>query len=85
MVFEVVVMANEWLLMLGMALVLAGFLLIFAYAFLTGGGKAEAGGMVLIGPIPIIFGTSPWATLAAAAIGLLILLAALFLYFYRPG
>ena len=57
----------------GVLVVLAGFSLIFAGA--EGQGDASAGGVILIGPIPIVFGTGPngWPlALASLAIGIVI-------------
>jgi uncharacterized protein (TIGR00304 family) len=38
-----------------------------------GGGNTEFGGVVLVGPIPIIFGSSPRGALMAAAVAIIIL------------
>jgi len=45
------------LLGLGLALVVAGFALVFAGSL--GQGSVSAGGVVFIGPIPIVFGSGP--------------------------
>ena len=61
------------LVVLGVGFVLAGFLLIFLAAIMGSrrkdgeGAKTDGGvgGVIMIGPIPIIFGSSPrWAVLA---------------------
>ncbi|MEM4897455.1 MAG: DUF131 domain-containing protein, partial [Pyrobaculum sp.] len=46
----------EWV-ALAVFLILLGIVLITLAALLKGG-RAEAGGVVLIGPLPIVFGTS---------------------------
>ncbi len=73
------------------ALVIAGIILIFVGVMLvfigslagvfSGGktGKAEAGGVVLIGPIPIIFGTSWRAAVIASILAIILLVLALVL------
>ena len=62
---------NEALIILGIGLVLLGFFLVMV-GVLWGAkpGKVEAGGVVLIGPFPIVFGTSEEAVKWAALTGL---------------
>lgn len=74
----------------GFVLIAAGFVLVFvgtlavvAGSFLDveGGAEAEAGGVIFIGPIPVVFGTSKgvvWIALAIAALMLVF-----FFVFYR--
>jgi len=56
-------MTYQWLVGLGIALILVGFILAFlaliavAIRGAKGRGEVSGGGVVLIGPIPIIFGT----------------------------
>ncbi len=62
---------------LGFLLILVGFFTVFAGAILLalkGGGTAEGGGVVFIGPIPIAFGTSKKAAFIALIIGLIVFL-----------
>ena len=54
---------------LGLYLIFAGIALLIISSFLSGG-KAEFGGLIMIGPIPIAFGTSPEITVIAMAISL---------------
>ncbi len=67
------------LVMAGIALIIVGVLLVFVgvlYSALASGkakGGVEAGGAVIIGPFPLIFGTSSKAALAASIIALAIL------------
>ena len=63
------------LLTLGIALVLLGFALIAIASLLSR--ESEFGGVVLIGPFPIIFGSSARAAALAIAMVLFILLALL--------
>jgi len=49
------------LILSGMGLIMIGFLLVFIGMLLSaasGEGEVEGGGVIMIGPIPIIFGTS---------------------------
>ncbi len=72
----------------GFALVIFGFMLAFVAIILlairsSGGGKTRGGGVLLIGPIPIIFGTdreSAKVLIVLAIILVLIVLAFMFLW-----
>ncbi len=67
----------------GLLLVLAGVLLVVVGLFRAGrrgGSDVKGGGVVLIGPIPIVFGSD--AKWASVAIGLAIVLIALALVFF---
>lgn len=64
----------------GIALILIGFLLVFLGTVVAAsgeGGSVEGGGVIMIGPIPIVFGTSKGA--ATLAMVLAIILMALWL------
>jgi len=66
---------------LGLALVLVGFGIV-AIALVSSGGRGEVkgGGVILVGPVPIVFGSdAKWATVA---IVLAIVLVALSLIYY---
>jgi uncharacterized protein (TIGR00304 family) len=67
--------------LLGVALILVGFGVV-AVAMLSSAGKGEVrgGGVVLVGPIPIVFGSD--AKWASVAILLAIVLIALSLIYY---
>ena len=73
----------------GFLLILAGFVLIVVGVLVSvvrnlsdqGGFDAEAGGVVFIGPIPVVFGTSRGIVWIALAIALLMLVS--FFVFYR--
>ncbi|WP_297090433.1 DUF131 domain-containing protein [Thermococcus sp.] len=56
------------LILTGMGMILLGFLLVFigtAVSALGGDGEIEGGGVIMIGPIPIIFGTGRGVSIAA--------------------
>ncbi len=57
----------------GIFLILIGFALVFAGTLLSSG-NTGFGGLVMIGPIPIAFGSSPTMTVVAMVIGLLIMM-----------
>ncbi len=73
----------SWLVVAGFLLIFLGVILVFLGVFLQalqgGSGEAEAGGVVVIGPIPIIVGTSGRAAVAAAVLGLVIMLLSILL------
>ena len=60
-------MRGEALIGAGIALILIGFLLVFIGTLISafsGEGDVDGGGVIMIGPIPIVFGTGRGATLA---------------------
>ena len=59
-------MRGEGLILAGIALIFIGFLLVFIGTLLSATGEAEVegGGVIMIGPIPIVFGTGRGATMA---------------------
>ncbi|MCX9009730.1 MAG: DUF131 domain-containing protein [Candidatus Methanoperedens sp.] len=57
---------------LGLSLILIGFALVLVGAVLSAGNIAF-GGLIMIGPIPVAFGSSPGITVAAMVIGLLLM------------
>ena len=71
------------LILLGLLLIFLGVLILMLSFWRTGEGKAEAGGVVIVGPVPIVFGTSQRA--AAAVTALAIVLTALVLLLYLLG
>jgi len=71
-------MDGKGLILGGMALIFIGFLMMFIgtiVSALGGEGEVEGGGVIMIGPIPIVFGTSRGA--AGMAMVLAIILMAL--------
>ncbi|MCD6373478.1 MAG: DUF131 domain-containing protein [Thermococcus sp.] len=60
----------------GMGLILVGFILIFIGTLLLaahGEGEVEGGGVIMIGPIPIVFGTSRGAATFAMILALILM------------
>ncbi|MEB3779116.1 MAG: DUF131 domain-containing protein [Desulfurococcales archaeon] len=85
----------EWgsVAILGFVLILLGVLLVFMGVLMSAmqgsqgsRGGVEAGGVVVIGPIPIIFGSSSRAAIIAGVLGLaLMVMALVFYYMARRG
>jgi uncharacterized protein (TIGR00304 family) len=62
---------------LGMGMIVLGFLLVFIGILLgasSGESDVEGGGVIMIGPVPIVFGTGRGATLAMVLAVLLMVL-----------
>jgi uncharacterized protein (TIGR00304 family) len=76
---------------IGMLLIFAGFALLFVYALLSAsssaskeGSNISAGGLIMIGPFPIAFGTSPSMLIVVEVLAIiLIILAILFFFLMR--
>jgi uncharacterized membrane protein len=49
-----------------MLIIFAGFLVVILGAFLGSGGSTSSGGFILIGPIPIVFGSGPNSSVLAS-------------------
>jgi len=80
--------AGFWkLLAAGMLLLLAGMGLIImaALLYIARGGKAEVGGVVMIGPIPIVFGTSGDAVKVAAIAAVALMVLAVIVMYVLPA
>ena len=76
----------ERLILIGITLILAGFLAVFAGILLTAArlenADVKGGGVVFIGPIPLVFGTD-WKSAVSVAILAIILMAAYWLFLGR--
>ncbi len=62
-------------LMIGFAILIAGFALIIISS-LAGGGSANVGGVIFIGPFPIVFGAGPdaiWLVLISLVISVVMI------------
>ncbi|GAB6100871.1 DUF131 domain-containing protein [Thermococcus atlanticus] len=69
-------MRGELLIAGGIVLILIGFMMIFLGTIMSasGQGEVEGGGVIMIGPVPIVFGTQRGATLAMILALLLMIL-----------
>ncbi len=77
---------------LGVVVILLGFLIIFMTSLVSarsrrregeeGGTEIKGGGVVMIGPIPIIFGTDPkWTSIAIVLAIILVVLSFIFMHY----
>lgn len=76
------------LMLLGVAIIFVGFLVVVLGAFLQSGGSASSGGFILIGPIPIVFGSGPnsgiLATVALVITVVMVVVYVVSFLFWRP-
>ena len=75
-----------WILLSGFAVILIGVILV-AFASMLGGNSSSVGGIIFIGPFPIVFGAGPSAPwlIAVAVILAIIILVLLFVMRRRIG
>ncbi|MGB9928427.1 MAG: TIGR00304 family membrane protein [Methanosarcina sp.] len=74
------------LLKAGIVIIFIGFLMLLLGIVLTiiqGSSNSQFGGIIMIGPIPIVFGSSPEITTTMLGLGLLIMIIYLFLWKMR--
>jgi uncharacterized membrane protein len=65
---------------LGVAIIFVGFVVVILGAFLGPGGSSSSGGFILIGPIPIVFGSGPDSgVLEAVAVAVSVVMVAVYL------
>jgi uncharacterized protein (TIGR00304 family) len=69
------------LILLGIVLIILGMFILMLSLWRAGEGRGEAGGVVIVGPVPIVFGTSQRvaATVMVLAIVLTVVVLLLFL------
>lgn len=81
----------ETLMFVGFSLVIVGFLLVFAFITLNAASAktqsgtnstVQGGGVILIGPIPIIFGTNSSMAVVAGIIGIVLFVLGMLFYFF---
>jgi uncharacterized membrane protein len=74
---------------LGVAFIFVGFAVVALGTFTAPGGSSSTGGFILIGPIPIVFGSGPNSgLLAAVALVISVAVVALYLlslFLWRSG
>jgi uncharacterized membrane protein len=81
---EGIPVSSRLLLILGFAIVIFGIILILIAAVLYGGGSANAGAVIFIGPFPIVIGAGPDVTwIALFSIILAVLSVVVFLVMNR--
>jgi uncharacterized membrane protein len=73
-------MSQARLTWVGVAIIFVGFLVVALGASVGSGGSSSSGGFILIGPIPIVFGSGPGSgTLAAVALVVTVAMVAVYL------
>lgn len=76
-------MQTDWLVFAGIGLIMVGILLVVVGSVLgSGDAEVRSGGVIFVGPIPIVFGNDKQAILVAAGAALLLLVAS-FLFLRR--
>lgn len=83
-------MEGQVLVAAGILLVFLGIVLVFVGSLISvrtgeSGGGVEGGGVVLIGPIPIVFGTSGRAAAIAALLAVILMVLVILLYVIQRG
>jgi uncharacterized protein (TIGR00304 family) len=73
---------NE-LLVIGFILVMLGMILIVVGSFLYAPGNVHSGGFVLIGPIPLVFGSDQNSANLAMVLGIILVVLAFLMFFWR--
>jgi uncharacterized protein (TIGR00304 family) len=71
------------LILLGIVLVILGMFILMLSLWRAGEGRGEAGGVVIVGPVPIVFGTSQ--RVATMVMVLAIVLTVVTLLFFLLG
>ena len=71
------------LILLGIVLIILGIFMLMLSLWRAGEGRGEAGGVVIVGPVPIVFGTSQ--RVAAMVTVLAIVLMVVTLLFFLLG
>jgi uncharacterized protein (TIGR00304 family) len=73
------------LILLGIVLIFLGMLILMLSLWRDGEGRAEAGGVVIVGPVPIVFGTSQRAAVAVMVLAIVLTALVLLLFLLGPA
>lgn len=78
------------LLMIGLLLVFVGFMILIIGLLLSGSGetRVEGGGVVVIGPIPIVFASNTRIAIVLMILAIILIVLSYLLFYYpglRPG
>jgi uncharacterized protein (TIGR00304 family) len=68
------------LILLGIVLIFLGMLILMLSLWRAGKGRAEAGGVVIVGPVPIVFGTSQRVAATVMVLAIVLTVVALLLF-----
>jgi uncharacterized membrane protein len=72
-----------WLFLIGFVLMFAGVVVLFVASALQGNVDISGGGVIFIGPIPIIFGAGPNATLVILLAAILTIIGFIMFFWLR--
>jgi uncharacterized protein (TIGR00304 family) len=68
------------LILLGIVLIFVGMLILMLSLWRAGEERAEAGGVVIVGPVPIVFGTSQRVATTVMVLAIVLTVVALLLF-----
>jgi uncharacterized protein (TIGR00304 family) len=68
------------LILLGIVLIFVGMLILMLSLWRAGEERAEAGGVVIVGPVPIVFGTSQRVATMVMVLAIVLTVVALLLF-----
>jgi uncharacterized protein (TIGR00304 family) len=68
------------LILLGIVLIFLGMLILMLSLWRAGEERAEAGGVVIVGPVPIVFGTSQRVATTVMVLAIVLTVVALLLF-----
>jgi Protein of unknown function DUF131. len=68
------------LILLGIVLIILGMFILMLSLWRAGEGRGEAGGVVIVGPVPIVFGTSQRVAATVMVLAVVLTVVTLLLY-----
>ncbi len=68
------------LILLGIVLIILGMFILMLSLWRAGEGRGEAGGVVIVGPVPIVFGTSQRIAAMVMVLAIVLTVVALLLF-----
>jgi uncharacterized protein (TIGR00304 family) len=68
------------LILLGIVLIILGMFILMLSLWRAGEGRGEAGGVVIVGPVPIVFGTSQRMAATVMVLAIVLTVVALLLF-----
>jgi len=68
------------LILLGIVLIILGIFILMLSLWRAGEGRGEAGGVVIVGPVPIVFGTSQRVAAMVTVLAIVLMVVTLLLF-----
>ena len=68
------------LILLGIVLIILGMFILMLSLWRAGEGRGEAGGVVIVGPVPIVFGTSQRVATMVMVLAIVLMVVTLLLF-----